>query len=73
MRAFGGTCPMCCGDLDDVVLHSTGAAVCHYCGHVHVERRAAPLSRRVDASPMLTDGGGRGRLPTTAIAGPLLA
>jgi hypothetical protein len=38
MRAFGGTCPMCCGDLDDVAYIETGAAVCVYCGHKHVER-----------------------------------
>lgn len=42
MRAFGGTCPMCCGDLDDVVYLETGAAVCTYCGHTHVESTYLP-------------------------------
>lgn len=32
MITFGSTCPMCCGDLDDVAYLGTGAAVCLSCG-----------------------------------------
>ena len=32
MNVYGNTCPMCCGDLDDVVYLRTGAAVCLSCG-----------------------------------------
>jgi len=35
MKAYGGTCPMCCGDLDDVAYRETGAVVCVFCGHGH--------------------------------------
>jgi len=51
MRAFGGTCPMCCGDLDDAAYLETGAAVCLYCGHGRevstnrTVRSAGPLVR----------------------------
>jgi hypothetical protein len=32
MNVYGNTCPMCCGDLDDVAYLRTGAAVCLFCG-----------------------------------------
>jgi len=32
MNVYGNTCPMCCGDLDDVAYLRTGAAVCVSCG-----------------------------------------
>jgi len=32
MNAYGNTCPMCCGDLDDVAYLRTGANVCLSCG-----------------------------------------
>ena len=56
MKAFGGTCPMCCGDLDDAVHLETGAAVCLHCGHKHevsakqAFRRQGSAARAVDTS-----------------------
>jgi hypothetical protein len=32
MNRYGNTCPMCCGDLDDVAYLRTGTAVCLFCG-----------------------------------------
>ena len=32
MNLYGNTCPMCCGDLDDLAYLRTGAAVCLFCG-----------------------------------------
>lgn len=32
MNAYGNSCPMCCGDLDDVAYLLTGAIVCLFCG-----------------------------------------
>jgi hypothetical protein len=32
MNQYGNTCPMCCGDLDDLAYLRTGAAVCLFCG-----------------------------------------
>jgi hypothetical protein len=49
MKAFGGTCPMCCGDLDDAVHLETGAAVCLYCGHKR-EVSANRASRRTGSA-----------------------
>jgi len=31
MNVYGSTCPMCCGDLDNVAYLRTGAAVCLFC------------------------------------------
>ncbi len=31
MKAFGGTCPMCCGDLDSWAYFETGAILCRFC------------------------------------------
>jgi len=38
-KAYGETCPMCCGDLDDVGCLETGAIVCAFCDYGH-ERSA---------------------------------
>jgi hypothetical protein len=32
MTLYGDTCPMCCGDLDDLAYLRTGVAVCLFCG-----------------------------------------
>jgi hypothetical protein len=43
---YGGTCPFCCGDLDDVAFLKTGAAACLFCGNrdLAVEQSQSPLS-----------------------------
>jgi len=32
MKAYGGTCPMCCGDVAAAAPRSGAAAVCLFCG-----------------------------------------
>ena len=34
-KAYGGTCPTCCGDLDDVAVPGTGGVVCLFCDYGH--------------------------------------
>jgi len=50
MNVYGNTCPMCCGDLNDVAYLSTGTAVCLFCG-CNAEALASTLftARRPDA------------------------
>ena len=50
MKVYGGTCPMCCGDLDDVAYLKTGAAVCLFCRHNAEASASTPsTARRPDA------------------------
>lgn len=43
MKAYGGTCPMCCGDIAAAGPHSRAAAVCMFCGFT--------LERDISSSP----------------------
>ena len=50
MKVYGGTCPMCCGDLDDVAYLRTGAAVCLFCRYNAEASASTPsTARRPDA------------------------
>ena len=50
MNVYGNTCPMCCGDLDDVVYLRTGAAVCLSCGcNAEAPTSTPSTSRRPEA------------------------
>jgi hypothetical protein len=50
MNVYGNTCPMCCGDLDDVAYLRTGAAVCLFCGYNAEAPASTPsTARRPDA------------------------
>ncbi len=63
MNVFGNTCPMCCGDLDDVAYLRAGVAVCLSCGCT-VE---APASEGSTArGPFSVNG-------ATAMGGPRMA
>lgn len=42
MNVFGNTCPMCCGDVEDVVYLTTGAAGCLSCGYSTEATSATP-------------------------------
>lgn len=48
MNVYGGTCPMCCGDLDD---DGTDAAVCLFCRQM-VEASPSTARRMLDAIPL---------------------
>ena len=50
MNVYGNTCPMCCGDLDEVAYIRTGTAVCLFC-RCNAEASASTPStaRRPDA------------------------
>lgn len=51
MNVFGNTCPMCCGDLEDVAYLRTGAAVCLSCGYNVAAAASAPSTpQRPDAT-----------------------
>lgn len=51
MNVFGNTCPMCCGDLEDVAYLRTGAAVCLSCGYnVEASASAPSMPQRPDAT-----------------------
>ena len=47
MNLYGNTCPMCCGDLDDVAYLRTGAAVCQFCGCNAGAPASTPSTARV--------------------------
>ena len=50
MNQYGNTCPMCCGDLDDLAYLRTGAAVCLFCGCNAAASASTPSAvRRPDA------------------------
>jgi len=50
MNLYGNTCPMCCGDLDDVAFLRTGAAVCLFCGcNAGASASTPSTARRPDA------------------------
>jgi hypothetical protein len=50
MNQYGNTCPMCCGDLDDLAYLRTGAAVCLFCGRNAEASASTPsAARRPDA------------------------
>ena len=50
MNVYGNTCPMCCGDLDDVAYLRTGNAVCRSCGCNAKPSASMPFTaRRPDA------------------------
>ena len=50
MNVYGDTCPMCCGDLDDVAYLKTGSAVCRSCGCNAKPSASTPFTaRRPDA------------------------
>ena len=51
MNVYGNTCPMCCGDLDDVAYLRTGDAVCQSCGcNVEAPASTRSTSRRPEAT-----------------------
>jgi hypothetical protein len=51
MNQFGDTCPMCCGDLDDLAYLRTGATVCLFCGcNVKASASTPSAARRSDAT-----------------------
>jgi hypothetical protein len=52
MKVFGGTCPMCCGDMDP--LASAGAAVCLFCRYRATLEAA---TRAALQQPAAADGG----------------
>jgi hypothetical protein len=50
MNQYGNTCPMCCGDLDDIAYLRTGATVCLFCGCSAAAPASTPsTARRPDA------------------------
>jgi hypothetical protein len=50
MNQYGNTCPICCGDLDDLAYLRTGAAVCLFCGCNAAALASTPsTARRPDA------------------------
>jgi hypothetical protein len=50
MTLYGDTCPMCCGDLDDLAYLRTGVAVCLFCGCKAEASASIPSrARRPDA------------------------
>ena len=58
MRVFGGTCPMCLGDLGAGYLRA-GAAACLFCGHTAGEVRgngvwSVPAANRHASAQSLT-------------------
>lgn len=57
MNVYGNTCPMCCGDLDDVPYLRTGAAVCLSCGCNAKTLASTPFTaRRPDAMAFSVSG-----------------
>jgi hypothetical protein len=51
MNQYGNTCPMCCGDLDDLAYLRTGAAVCLFCGcNAGASASTPSAGRRPDAT-----------------------
>jgi hypothetical protein len=49
MNQYGNTCPMCCGDLDDVAYLRTGAAVCLFGCDAGALAPTPSTARRPDA------------------------
>ena len=59
MKVFGGSCPICCGDLDDDGAHAYARGICRSCrraleARTSADRPQVPLSVR-KRSENLTD------------------
>lgn len=64
VKAYGGTCPLCCGDIKTRRNGGRAATVCAFCGELQLKDDGVtavfPLFRQVNAA---ADEGRRARTP----------
>lgn len=56
MNAYGGTCPICCGDLDDVAGVTAAAAVCQFCRNIVRASQSKAREPMLDSIPLRMSG-----------------